>query len=154
MDKYCGFFGHRDFCCDESTICKIRLQIVNCIEKMGIFNFLVGFYGKFDFVCANVINKLKKQFPQIKLILVLSYLERKFNELDKDYIKNTFDEIIYPPIEKVPKKFAIVKCNEWIVSQCDYLIFYVDFSFGGACKMLEYAHKKKKAYINFGIKKL
>lgn len=64
------------------------------------------------------------------------------------------DEIIYSPIEKVPKKYSIVKCNEWIVSTCDFLIFYVDFSFGGAYKMLEYVHKRNKIYINFGLKQV
>lgn len=43
--------------------------------------------------------------------------------------------------------------NEWIVNNSDYIMFYVNHSWGGACKMLEYANKKKKDYINFGTKK-
>lgn len=152
MDKYCCFFGHRDFYCDLKTLEKIKLEIINCIQNKGIYNFLVGFYVKYDFICATIISELKSKYPQIKLILVLSYLDKKFNVVDKEFISNTFDEIIYPPIESIPRKFAIVKCNEWMVAKCDFIIFYVNFSYGGAYKMLEYAHKKKKAYKNFGIK--
>lgn len=151
MDRCCGFFGHRDFFCDDADLIKIKNEILSCINR-GIYSFLICFYGNFDGACASIIYNLKKKYPQIKSYLVIPYRDKKFHTLEKEYIKETFDEIIYPPIENIPKKFAILKCNEWIVSQCDYLIFYVNFSFGGAYKTMEFAHRKKKKYINFGIK--
>ncbi len=52
----------------------------------------------------------------------------------------------YPPIEAVPKKFAIVKRNEYMVDKSD-AVAYVKKSWGGATITLEYAQKKKKKII-------
>lgn len=46
--------------------------------------------------------------------------------------KENYDEIIYPPIEAVPQKYAITKRNEWIVSVADLIVFNVNYKFGGA----------------------
>ena len=54
-----------------------------------------------------------------------------------------FDESIYPDIEKTPPRFAIVKRNEWMINNSDFLIAYVEHNWGGAAKTLEYAKKKK-----------
>lgn len=53
-----------------------------------------------------------------------------------------FDSSVYPNIEKVPKRFAILKRNEWLINNSDFLIAYVH-RLGGAHKTLEYAQKKK-----------
>ena len=47
------------------------------------------------------------------------------------------------------RKTAIIKRNEWMVENCDLLIAYVKYSWGGARKTLDYAIRKKKPYINF-----
>lgn len=65
---------------------------------------------------------------------------------EKDEYDNTlkiFDDTIYPDIEKVPPGFAIIKRNEWMIDNSDFLIAYVKNDFGGAYKTLQYAEKKK-----------
>lgn len=80
---------------------------------------------------------MKKRYSHIRVILVLAYLDKSFDEVDKKFNKQTYDEIIYPPLESVPKRYAIVARNKWMVDRSDYIIFYVNCSFGGAVKMLE-----------------
>ncbi len=49
--------------------------------------------------------------------------------------------------ENTPKKVQILKCNEYMVKTCDFMICYVQYSWGGAAKMLEYAKKKNHIQI-------
>lgn len=46
-------------------------------------------------------------------------------------------------IVTIPAKFRILKCNQYMIDYSDFLITYVDHSFGGAAKTLEYAKKKE-----------
>ena len=59
-----------------------------------------------------------------------------------------YDSVIYPPLEKVPPRAAIVKRNEWMIEKADLIIAYVKQTYGGAYKALQYAHKRKKMMIN------
>lgn len=152
MSNYCSLFGHSEFWSNADLECRIKSEIIDCVENRNLTEFLLGGYGGYDISCAKYIRELKTIYPQIKSYLVLAYLDKKFDEYDKEYIKKTFDDIIYPPIENVPKRFAILKRNEWMIDNSDYVIFYVNHSWGGASKMLEYATRKKKDYINLAMK--
>lgn len=153
MTKYCSFFGHRDFSIDENMKIRIKSEIESAIYEYGITDFLAGGYGKFDYACAAILKEIKTKFPHVRSHLVLAYLDKKLTEYDKIYIKENFNSVIYPPIENTPKKFAILKRNEWILDNSKYIIFYVNYSSGGASKMLQRAIKKKKSYVNLGTKK-
>mgnify|MGYP005986325931 FL=1 len=68
--KSCAFFGHRNF--DYMPYCeKIKNIIVGLIEQQGIVEFCSGYRGNFDKLCAQVVWKLKRNFPQIKNTMVL-----------------------------------------------------------------------------------
>ena len=91
------------------------------------------------------MRELKKDFPNIELIFISPYLENKNLKVANEI----YDDTIYPPLETVPKKFAIIKRNEWMIDNCDILVAYVKYSWGGAEKTLNYAIRKKKPFINF-----
>jgi hypothetical protein len=59
-----------------------------------------------------------------------------------------YDFSIYPPIETVPRKAAIIKRNEFMVDNGDVVVAYVKHGWGGAAHTLEYAPKKNKEIIN------
>ena len=59
-----------------------------------------------------------------------------------------YDSVVYPPLEQVSLKFAISKRNEWMISQSDLVIAYVEHSFGGAYQGLHYAQRKGKRIVN------
>ena len=62
--------------------------------------------------------------------------------------KESFETIYPDGLEFVPKKFAIIHRNRWIVDHSDYLITYISINFGGAYNITEYAKRKKKNIIN------
>lgn len=136
------FCGHSDILsCDETIVTnKLHTEIEKLINQ-GADTFLLGGYGSFDLLCAKTLRELKKNYPHIKSVLVIPYL-------DRDYNMDLYDCSEYPPIETVPKRFAILKCNEYMVDTADAVIAYVRFSFGGANKTLTYAKRKQKAIIN------
>lgn len=61
---------------------------------------------------------IEKIHPQIRLILVLPYL-------NSTMITDGYDETVYPPLETVPPRFAIVRRNEWMVRESDSVVAYV-----------------------------
>lgn len=119
---------------------------MNYIEK-GASTFYLGGYGQFDLLAVSILRKLKKEYPHINIILILAYLNQK-------YEKNLYDSTIYPELETVPKRFAILKRNEFMIENSDIIIAYVKHSWGGAAKSLEYGKRKKKQIIQFELKVL
>ena len=92
------------------------------------------------------LRELKTDFPDIELLFITPYLDNNYSKLQ--LAKYYYDDIIFPPIESVPRKFAILKRNEWMVDSADLVIAYVKYSWGGAAKTLEYSKRKKVPIIN------
>ena len=53
------------------------------------------------------------------------------------------------PLEKVPRRYAIVKRNEWMVDHSDTVVSYVTHGWGGAAKTLAYAKRRHKTILNY-----
>lgn len=134
------FCGHGKITYTDETRKLLRDTIENLISE-GADEFLLGGYGAFDVMAANAVKNLKAKYPHIKSVLVVPYI-------DRDFDRDLYDCSEYPPIERVPKRFAILKRNEWMVDQADVVVAYVDHDWGGASKMLRYAFQKKKRVVN------
>ncbi len=135
------FCGHRDFYGDEEVKHWLRETVEGLILR-GADDFLLGGYGAFDACAASVVRDLKRKYPAIRSTLVLPYLDRKA-DADK------YDGTLYPPLENVPRRFAISRRNEYMVNEADVLVAYVTHDWGGAAAMLAYAKRKKKEIINY-----
>ena len=106
-------------------------------------------------LCYNIckhfrdIPRLKAEYPGIETVFVTPYLtvsnQRQINEL---LHFDLYDTVLYPPLERVPPRFSISKRNEWMMSQADLIIAYVDHNYGGAYKSLQVAKRKSKRIIN------
>lgn len=124
---------------------KVREWLYEQIEEIiaeGATEFFLGGYGEFDNLAAYVVSKLKKQYPNVSSVLVLAYPNAKIDSM-------LCDKSVYPPLEKVPRKFAIVNRNRWMVENSDAVIAYVLYDWGGAAKTLEYATKKQKKIVSY-----
>ena len=106
-------------------------------------------YGDFDSLCLRTLRELKKEFQDIELIFITPYIDQNYSKLE--FAKYHYDDVIFPPLECVPRKFAILKRNEWMVEEADLVIAYVMYSWGGAAKTLEYAKRKKVPIINIAL---
>lgn len=135
------FCGHSDLA-DEESIRDWLFETTHLLILRGAHQFLLGGYGKFDSLAASVVWYLKKQALDIESVLVLPYPDQK---LDCSH----YDCTLYPPLEKVPRRYAIVKRNEWMVDHSDTVVSYVTHGWGGAAKTLAYAKRRHKTILNY-----
>jgi len=140
---FCGHSTYRSNMEDEETM----LRLFEDVSFGQQITFYIGGYGSFDEFARRCAKQYQSTHSDTKVCFISPYMG-KWLEDRKEYLTKEYDEIIYPEIENVPRKFAISKRNEWMVQQADYVIGYVKTHFGGAYNTLLYAHKHKKPYLN------
>ena len=116
--------------------------ITQSLIEQGATTFYLGGYGAFDSLAAAVLREQKKRYPQIELVLVLAYLNTRQDT-------SGYDRTVYPPLETVPRRFAISRRNRWMVESVDVVVSYVLHDWGGAATTLQYAKRKKKRIISY-----
>ncbi len=97
------FCGHREVQ-EPEKVRKWLYETVSGLIREGADVFYLGGYGGFDRMALSVVNHAKEAHPSLKVILVLPYLDRS---MDLD----VYDGSIYPPLEKVPQRYAISRRN-------------------------------------------
>ena len=140
------FCGHSNCLFSDEEKEKLKQLLIKEIRKNPTCKFYLGGYGDFDSLCLLTLRELKTDFPDIELLFITPYLDKNYSKLE--LAKYYYDDVIFPPIENVPRKFAILKRNEWMVDSADLVIAYVKYSWGGAAKTLKYAQRKKVPIIN------
>ena len=141
--KSCFFIGHRE--ADERLLPMLTAAIERLITEEQVSFFYVGGYGGFDRIAATAVKRMKLQHPEIILMLVLPYHPAE-RPIETPY---GFDGTYYPEgLEKVPRRYAIVRANEIMVKQSDWLISYVRHGASNSSRILEYARKQGTACIN------
>ena len=153
LSKSCCFAGHSDYGYNEDFYNMLISEIESLILNQEVNEFYVGNYGVFDIMSARAVRSLKTKHHHIKLYLTLPYLTSEINE-DKERYYKDFDAILIAKFpESTPRRLGILKCNEYMVNKCDFLLCFVKYSWGGAAKTLEYAQKKGNIEIvNLSIK--
>ncbi|MBO4468435.1 MAG: hypothetical protein J5766_03955 [Clostridia bacterium] len=142
-ERACCFFGHKSI--PTETTEPLRRQVRSLITEENVKTFYVGTHGEFDYMAYCVLKEMKKEFPDINYAVVLAYLPEKKEE----YQLYSPDETLYPDgIEKVPKRYAILWRNDWMLDRCDTMVCYVVHTAGGSGRMLLKAQKKNKRIIN------
>ena len=140
-DMVISFCGHREFTPDaekEKTIIDLLLKYAETEQEVICYT---GGYGAFDWFAASCIRKAQTLAKNIRNCLIIPYITVSYLDRIKIH-KEKFNKIIYPPLEDVPPKFAIIRRNEWMVDNSELLIAHVKFSWGGAGRTLEYAKRR------------
>lgn len=136
------FCGHKEV----SDPDRVRAWLALCLERLiqeGAAEFYLGGYGEFDRLAASMVWSLKEKYAAVRSVLVLPYLDRL---PDGEY----YDLTTYPPLENVPRRYAILRRNEWMVQAADVVVAYVLHDWGGAARTLDYARRKKKRIVLYG----
>ena len=136
------FCGHAQVARAEEVrpwLCTVTQRLI----EQGAATFYLGGYGAFDRLAAAVLREQKKRYPQIELVLVLAYF-------DAGRDASGYDSTVYPPLETVPRRFAISHRNRWMVEASDVVVAYVLHEQGGAAATLRYAKRKKKRVLAYG----
>lgn len=133
--KSCFMFGHGTAPADIAP--RIEQAIEEHYTAHSITTFYVGNRGRFDSMAASAAKRVKERHPDMQLLLVLAYhpSERPVDLTDG------FDGSFYPPLENVPKPFAIVRANQYMVDTADTVICYVAHP-GNTQKLLDHARRK------------
>ena len=144
-----AFAGHAFITSSGKVKEIVKEQIRNHAVGIGRITCYLGGYGNFDEICACACRELKQEEYGIEVVYVSPYFslqeQAKIKEMQRSGL---YDTSIYPPIEKTPPRFAILKRNEWMMTNADLVIAYVDHSYGGAYKSLQVAKRKNKKIIN------
>ena len=136
-DKRCFFIGHRN--APESIYPNIVLTIEKLIVENGVKEFIVGSYGMFDSMVIRALQQTKIKYPDIVLLLLTPY----HPSVKKVVKPEGFDDIYYPEgMEFVPHKAAIVRANEKIIDESEFLIAYLAHTASNTVIFVEYAKKK------------
>lgn len=141
--KSCFFIGHRE--AGPEILPALEDAIEKHISEYGVTEFIVGHYGGFDRLAARALVSAKKRHPEIRLLILIPYhpAERPVET------PPCFDGTFYPPgMESVPRKFAIVQANCYMIDHADYLIAYVWHPASNARNLLDYACKKSIRITN------
>ena len=120
--KSCFLFGHAD--CPDDILLRIEAAIEKIYVQREVSVFYVGDRGRFDSLAATAVKRVKLRHPDIQLHLLLAYHpgERTVNLTDG------FDGSYYPPLEGVPRQYAIVRANKFMIGCADAFICYICIS--------------------------
>lgn len=140
------FVGHSELFGEPGIKDRVRSAILEAVPKEEKVSFYCGGYGDFDFVCAKVCFELKKVYPNSELVFVSPYVNPSKNRINPSDCFQ-YDAVIYPPLEGVPPRYAIVRRNEWMVLQADLIISYVLYPTGGAARTLQFARRRRRSIV-------
>lgn len=116
------------------------------ITDYGVEEFVVGHYGAFDRMAISHLKVAKKKYPEIVLTLLIPYHpgERTVK------LPEGFDRSYYPSgMETVPRQVAIVRANQDMIQNSDYLICYNRGYVGNTRDLLTIAkHREKNGLLH------
>ncbi len=148
----CCFTGHRDIPSDR--LITIRNQLKAAVEQAiqnGYRFFGAGGALGFDTMAAQTVLKLKQQYPQIRLILVLPCVDQtsgwKQSDIDEyERIKSLADKVVYT--SKAYHSDCMFKRNRHLVDHSSLCICYTTKQTGGTSYTVNYAKSKSIMTIN------
>ena len=123
MAKLCFLFGHRDS--PASVLPEIERAVEKYYLEYGMDEFVVGNHGSFDRMAAQAVRAVQKKYPSVHLTLLLAYHP---SEQSGEFI-SAYNSTLYPDgMESVPRRFAILRANQYMVSRADGFICYVAYA--------------------------
>lgn len=145
-NKTCCFTGHRQIPAEDLSDLSVKLRetLISYIEKGYTFFGAGGALG-FDTLAAQEILNLKKQYPLIKLILVLPCKDQavrwKANDREEyERIKQSADKVVYTSDHYYSG--CMHKRNRHLVDNSSLCICYLTNPTGGTAYTVDYAQKK------------
>ena len=134
--KSCFLFGHAD--CPDAMIPRLEQAIESVYLIYNVRYYYVGNRGHFDHLAATAVKRVKQRHNDISLLLLLAYHpgERAVE------LSEGFDNSYYPPLENVPRRYAIIRANQYMVDTVESIICYV-MHFGNTRNLLEYAQRRQ-----------
>lgn len=136
-EKTCFFIGHRNT--PDSIKEELKEVVEKHITEYGVNTFTVGHYGSFDCLVQKVLIEAKQHHADIKVYILAPYALTQ-----KRIMPIGIDGTLYPEgTEKVPRPYAIVYANRYMIKNSDYLIAYCQHP-SKTRDFVEYAQRREK----------
>ena len=136
-----AFCGHREVQ-DVDAVCTWLHDVIEQLILEGADMFYFGGKGNFDALAAGEVMKFKAAYPALRSTLVQAYM-------DQEKLPWLHDDSVYPPLETVPRRFAMHHRDRWMVQQADTVVTYAVYSWGNAMRVMEYAQRQGKRVLNY-----
>lgn len=153
MSRICCFTGHRSVSSLPFKEIELRLRkyLTELIENEDFTEFRAGGATGFDTIAALTVLKLKKQYPHIKLHLILpcKCQDKYFTNIEKSlyqYTINHADSVTY--IQNHYTKDALFARNRALVDGADLCVACLERLEGGTYYTVSYARKQRVKAIN------
>ena len=150
MTACCGF-EHRDVL--EKIDDAVYAAVLKAAEQ-GCDIFYTGAMGEFDSLFSYAARKIKKTYPEIKLICVKPYFTNDLN-INGEYYSALYDDVIIPDeLADIHPKAAIKYRNRWMIDHSAIILIYTKRTYGGAYEARRYAERigRKMVYIDGEMK--
>ena len=151
-EKTCCFTGHRSILStDRERITRHLEETITELIHAGIDRFVTGGARGFDTLAAQAVLLLRKEHPDIKLILALPCLSQTRGWCKKDIaayetIKSQADEIVYTSQDYT--RGCMHKRNRYMVDNSGLCVCYWIRDKGGTAYTVHYAEKEGLKIIN------
>lgn len=139
------FCGHADFLPSKHCEGFLRSVLDATISHRPASLYLGG-CGGFDSFAYTCGKAYRQSHPHVRLVLVTPYPSPNTRQQRREAMG--CDEILYPGLENVPPRFAIVHRNRYLVDCAQLVIAYVTHDWGGAYRTLRDARAKGKPIVN------
>ncbi len=137
-----AFCGHRSVH-DSGEVLDWLDRVVAKLMREGAREFWFGDKGDFDSLANISVTALKfEKYPRVRRTLVKAYLNQPYDPVN-------FDDTMYPPLENVPYRFALLRRNQYMVVNADVMVTYAIYNHGNAMDIKELAERKGKRVINY-----
>lgn len=142
----CFCIGHRET--PDELLPRIQEAVEKLIAEEGVTDFYVGSRGSFDRLAGAAVRALMTTYPQVRLYRVLAY-----HPAERDApLADGFTGTVYPEgLERVPRRFAILRANRAMVDACPYLIAYAPHETGNARKVADYARRQGRRVVEVEV---
>jgi len=151
-ERTCCFTGHRElpFLKRKMIVRKLEQTVTGLIQS-GVQYFGAGGALGFDTLAAQTVLNLKKEYPHIKLILVLPCLSQTQGWKEQDVriyetIKAEADKVVYTSQQYTQD--CMHKRNRHLVDHSGVCVCYLTKDKGGTAYTVNYAKKQGLEVIN------
>lgn len=150
--KTCCFTGHRSLNREEKLKAAVHLRrVIEEQIKSGVVFYGAGGALGFDTLAAQTVLEMKKEYPQLRLILVLPCENQTRGWRSEDIaayeeIKRKSDKVVYVSREYTPD--CMHRRNRHLVDHSGTCICYLTKGTGGTAYTVDYARKKGLRVIN------
>ena len=151
-EKTCCFTGHRNLSSGEKLKASVRLhRVIEEQIKAGVVFYGAGGALEFDTLAAQTVLDMKKEYPQLRLILVLSCEDQIRGWRSEDIavyedIKRRSDKVVY--VSRQYTSDCMHRRNRHLVDHSGTCICYLTRSSGGTAYTVDYARRKGLCIIN------